>query len=61
MKNKEKYLVHYLKILTRLTKSCSAWKNLLLLAGSRLEICICNDILLSEFFRKGKAATRGIL
>ena len=57
MKNKENYLVHYLKILAKLTKSCSAWKNLLLLAGSRLEIYKFNDILLSEFLRKGKAAT----
>ena len=57
MKNKEDYLVHYLKILAKLTKSCSAWKNLLLLAGSRLEISKFNDILLSEFLRKGKAAT----
>ena len=57
MKNKENYLVYYLKILAKLTKSCSAWKNLLLLAGSRLEIYKFNDILLSEFLRKGKAAT----
>ena len=57
MKNKENYLVHYLKILAKLTKSCSAWKNLLLLAGSRLEIYKFNDILLSELLRKGKAAT----
>ena len=57
MKNKENYLVHYLKIIAKLTKSCIAWKSLLLLAVSKLEIYKFNDILLSEFFRKGKAAT----
>ena len=57
MKNKENYLVHYLKIIAKLTKSCIAWKSLLLSAVSKLEIYKFNDILPSEFLRKGKAAT----
>ena len=52
MKNKENYLVHYLKIIAKLTKSCIAWKSLLLLASQSLKFTnLMTYYFLSSFVR----------